>query len=284
MSGDALRGATRGRRRHASTWLITYADLMTLLVCFFVMIVSFSIQDETKMQVVAGSIREAFGVTRERRYAGDVSLNGAPETRQPGAVVPAKTPTGQGLTESLAAAPAAGADGRRSAFDEAAADRRRFEAVKEQLEHAILMRPIARDANDAITINLTEKGLQVLLVDTEGRAMFAPGGAEPTPEAAALLEETARALKPLANRLFIDAHADASGAGAYSPFDLTAARANAARQIMERAGLSADRIAGVTGRGDASPLYPEDPLAPGNRRIEITLEPAAPLLPDNRPL
>lgn len=273
----------RGRRRASGTWLITYADLMTLLVCFFVLIVSFSIQDAAKMQVVAGSIREAFGVTQERRYAGDVALEGVPETRQPGAIVPTATPSGQALAETLSARPAAGKDGNRGAFEAAAADRRRFEAVKEKLERAILTRPIAKDANDAITINLTDNGLQVLLVDTAGRAMFQPGSAEPTEAARALIEETARALKPLANRLFIDAHADATGTGAYSPFDLTAARANAARRIMESAGISRNRIAGVAGKGDAFPLYPEDPYAAGNRRIEITLEPAAPLLPADRP-
>lgn len=275
---------SRGRVRKSGAWIITYADLMTLLVCFFVLIVSFSIQDKAKMQVVAGSIREAFGVTEVRRYAGDVRLEGAPEARQPSSVTPVAAPSGQGLAETLSAKPAAGMNGAKGAYENAKSDRRRFEAVREKLEHAILMRPIAREANDAITINLTETGLQVLIVDSEGRAMFAPGAAEPTAQAKALLEETARALTPLANRIFIDAHADASGAGAYSPFDLTAARANAARRVMERAGFPASRVAGVAGRGDAFPLYPENPYAPGNRRIEITLEPAAPLLPDKRPL
>jgi len=275
--------ARRGKGRQAA-WLITFADLMTLLVTFFVMIVSFSIQDQTKMQVVAGSIREAFGVARERRYAGEVRLDGLPDPRQPGAIIPSTSPTGETIADTLAARPAAGMDGKRGAFDAAAVDRRSYEAARERLEHAILMRPIAKDANDAITINLTESGLQVLMVDTEGRPMFEPGDAEPTPLAAALLDETARALKPLANRVFIEAHADATGSGAYSPFDLTAARANSARRIMERAGLPAERIAGVTGRGDAAPLYPENPYAPGNRRIEIILEPAAPLLPEDRPL
>lgn len=257
---------------------------MTLLVTFFVMMVSFSVHDKVKMQVVAGSIREAFGVTAERRFAGDVKLDGVPEARQPGSIVPSATPSGQGLAETLSARPAAGMEGAHGAYDQAADDRKRFAAVKEKLEHAILMRPIAKDANDAITINLTESGLQVLIVDTAGRAMFAPGAAEPTAEAKALIEETARALKPLANRIFIDAHADASGAGAYSPFDLTAERANAARRIMETAGFPANRIAGVSGKGEAFPLYPENPFAAGNRRIEITLEPAAPLLPEDRPL
>lgn len=272
-----------GRKRLSGTWLITYADLMTLLVTFFVMIVSFSVHDKVKMQVVAGSIREAFGVTEERRFAGDVKLDGVPQTRQPGSIKPSATPTGQGLTETLSARPASGMEGAHGAYEQAAEDRRRFEAVREKLEHAILMRPIAKDANDAVTINLTESGLQVLIVDTDGRAMFESGAAEPTPQAKALLEETARALKPLANRIFIDAHADASGAGAYSPFDLTAARANAARRAMEAAGFPSDRIAGVSGKGEAFPLYPENPYAAGNRRIEITLEPAAPLLPADRP-
>lgn len=274
---------SRGRARRSGTWLITYADLMTLLVTFFVMIVSFSVHDKVKMQVVAGSIREAFGVTQERRFAGDVQLEGVPEARQPGAILPVAKPSGEGLTQTLSAKPAAGMDGAKGAYDRADADRRRFEAVREKIEHAILMRPIAKDANDAVTINLTEAGLQVLIVDTEGRAMFAPGGVEPTAQARALLEETARALKPLANRIFIEAHADATGSGAYSPFDLTAARANAARRVMEAAGFPANRIAGVTAKGDAFPLYPENPFAAGNRRIEITLEPAAPLLPDERP-
>jgi len=276
--------AARGKRRVSGAWLITYADLMTLLVTFFVLIISFSVHDTVKMQVVAGSIREAFGVTKERRFAGDASLEGVPETRQPGAILPAGKPSGQGLAETLAARPAAGMDGANGAYDAAAADRRRYEATKQKLEQAILLSPIAKDANDAVTINLTEAGLQVLIVDTAGAAMFAPGDAEPTAAARALIAETARAVKPLANRILIEAHADALGAGAYSPFELTAARANAARRIMEAAGLPADRIAGVSGRGEAFPLFPENPFAAGNRRIEITLEPAAPLLPADRPL
>lgn len=278
-----MRAAVSNRRRNAA-WIITYADLMTLLVCFFVLIVSFSVQDQTKLQVVTGSIREAFGVTKERRYAGDVDLTGAPEARQPASIVESLAPSGMAIGETLSARPASGAEGARGNFEFAPADQRRFEAAKERLEHAILLNPVTRGLDDAVTINLTDDGLQVVIVDRDGRAMFAPGGAEPTALASALLAETARALAPLPNRLYIEAHADASGAGSYAPFELTADRANAARRVMEAAGLPADRIAGVTGKGEAFPLYPEDPFAAGNRRIEITLEAAAPLLPEKRPL
>ncbi|MCA8888190.1 MAG: flagellar motor protein MotB [Parvularculaceae bacterium] len=278
-----LRQLRRGKRISGS-WLITYADLMTLLVCFFVLIVSFSIQDQAKMEVVAGSIRDAFGTAEERRYAGDVKLKGVPDERQPGNLIETREPSGAGLSDKLAATPAAGSTGRNADADRADAARRPYIAARKKLEQAILMNPITKDANDAVTINLTEAGLQVMLVDTNGRAMFATGAAEPTPEARALLVEIAKALKPLANRITIDAHADASGAGRYSPFDLTANRANAARRVLEGAGFPTDRIAAVSAHGDADPLYPEDPFAAGNRRIEITLEAAAPLLPADAPL
>ena len=277
-------GVRIGRGRPPAAWLVTYADLMTILVCFFVLIISYSIQDQVKMEVVAGSIREAFGVAEERRYAGEVKFKGAPDQRQPGNVKPSVNPTGEALTETLTAAPQRGAEGLRASVDQGAAARRPFIAAKERLENAILQHPILRDASEAITINLTEEGFQVLLVDTVGRPMFAPGAVEPTAEAVGLLEETARAIRPLANRITIEAHADALGSGEYSAFDLTADRANAARRAMTNAGFPSSRIAGVVGRGEANPLYPEDPFAPGNRRIEIVLEPVAPLLPEGGPL
>lgn len=270
--------------RPAGGWLITYADLMTILVCFFVLIISFSIQDQVKLEVVAGSMRDAFGVAEERRYAGDRKLKGTPEQRQPGNVRPTPLPSANSLDETLSARPAAGAEGVRGAFETANADRRRYQDAKETLEKAILTHPLLRDSAKSIMVSLVDDGMQIVIVDTDGRAMFAPGAAEPSPRAEALLREVAIALTPLPNRIAIEGHADATGSGSYSPFELTAARANAARRVLEQAGFPASRIAGVSGRGEANPLYPENPYAPANRRIEIVLEKAAPLLPEDRRL
>lgn len=264
-------------------WLITYADLMTILVCFFVLIISYSIQDQVKLEVVAGSMREAFGIAEKRRYAGDFTLEGTPEKRQPGNIRPSENPSAGAITETLTARPAAGSFGDDGAHEAANADNnRRLREAKDALEDAILTHPLLKDAAEAIQINLVEDGLQIVMVDTAGAPMFAVGETEPTARARALLEQTARIINPLSNRITIEGHADATGAG--SPFELTAARANAARRILEGTGFPEDRIAGVVGRGAARPLYPEDPYAEGNRRIEITLEPAAPLLPPDRSL
>lgn len=64
-------------------WFVTFADLMGLLVAFFVMLVAFSTQDQQKLQIVAGSMREAFGVQTETRYSGIIDVDGKPNRTKP---------------------------------------------------------------------------------------------------------------------------------------------------------------------------------------------------------
>src|ERR1700688_3011763 len=59
-------------------WFVTFADLMGLLVAFFVMLVAFSTQDQVKLQIVAGSMRDAFGVQERVRYSGVIEVPGLP--------------------------------------------------------------------------------------------------------------------------------------------------------------------------------------------------------------
>src|SRR5437773_10270689 len=59
-------------------WFVTFADLMGLLVSFFVMLVAFSTQDQVKLQIVAGSMRDAFGVQDRVRYSGIIEMPGLP--------------------------------------------------------------------------------------------------------------------------------------------------------------------------------------------------------------
>lgn len=66
----------------APAWMVTFADLMSLLVCFFVLIISFSVQDEQKLQVVAGSVRDAFGVSRDWQARALVEIDGRPNVRK----------------------------------------------------------------------------------------------------------------------------------------------------------------------------------------------------------
>jgi chemotaxis protein MotB len=69
------------KKRHAAHghgWFVTFADLMALLMSFFVMVAAYSTQDQKKLQLVAGSMRDAFGVARESRFAGIIEQDGLP--------------------------------------------------------------------------------------------------------------------------------------------------------------------------------------------------------------
>jgi len=270
------------RARRGGSWLVTYADLMTILVCFFVLIVSFSIQDQVKLEVVAGSMRDAFGVAEERRYAGDVKMIGTPDQLQPGNVRPSPTPTASAINETLTARPAAGTDGFNGAFAADSDNKRELDRAAARMMQAILTHPLLKDKSDSVRITMVDDGLQIVLIDDAGQAMFKAGSADLTPRARQLLGDITEYIIPLPNLVTVEGHADAQGSGQYSAFDLTVLRANNARKVLQDAGLSEDRIDAVAGRGSGEPLYVDDPYAAANRRIEILLKKAAPLLPPNR--
>ena len=113
--------------------------------------------------------------------------------------------------------------------------------------------------------------------------MFDEGSARPNDRAKVLLEAVAHVINQLPNRITIAGHTSASADGGKSGADwtLSSARADAARQVLQGAGVDADRIYQISGKAGSDPLYPDDPTLPGNRRITIVLLREAPVLPPN---
>ena len=126
-----------------------------------------------------------------------------------------------------------------------------------------------------------EMGLRIQLVDQEGRSMYEPGSARPNDRARLLLRAVAKVVNQLPNRVTISGHTSVNANGRYADGDwpLSAARANAAREIMQGAGVRGDRVYQVSGKANSDPLYPDDPMLAGNRRIAIVLLREKPVLP-----
>ena len=116
--------------------------------------------------------------------------------------------------------------------------------------------------------------------------MFNAGDAAPNDRARRLLVAISSVITQLPNRLTISGHTDGSAPGGRyaSNFELSSARANEARRILQAQGIPADRIYEVAGRADSEPLFADDPTLPGNRRIAITLLREAPPLPTDHDL
>ena len=127
-----------------------------------------------------------------------------------------------------------------------------------------------------------ENGLNIEIVDQDGRSMFPDGAKEPYERTRRLIQKLAAPLKAMPNRISITGHTAASRSPprpGYGPWELSADRANAVRQILEDEGLPASHMFMVAGKADSQPLFPDDPYIAANRRVTITLMREAPPLP-----
>jgi chemotaxis protein MotB len=257
-------------------WFVTFADLMGLMMSFFVMLVAFSTQHQQKLKIVAGSMRDAFGV-QTSRYAGLIESDGLPtrpRLKNTDHIQPedaSNTPTPDQQERSRVA-------GAKLTID------REFALASASLRQALQDMPELTEISKHIMFEETKQGLNLEIVDQDGRSMFADGSKEPYERTRRLIEKLAVPLKQTPLRVAIAGHT-ASGfvptRSDYGPFDLSADRANAVRQILQREGLPAAHIYAVSGKADTQPLFPDDPSLSANRRVTITLMREDPPLPPN---
>ncbi len=256
-------------------WFVTFADLMGLMMSFFVMLVAFSTMDNNKLKIVAGSMRDAFGVQSEARYSGIIESDGLPtrpKLKNLDHIPPeeaSNTPTPDDHERSVAA-------GARLKID------REFALASASLRQALQDMPELTEISKHIMFEETSQGLNLEIVDQDGRSMFADGSKVPYERTRRLIEKLAVPLKATPLRISIIGHTAAGFVPArsdYGAFDLSADRANAVRQILEREGLPAAHIFAVSGKADSQPLFPDDPSLSANRRVTITLMREDPPLP-----
>ncbi len=261
-------------------WFVTFADLMALLMAFFVMLVAFSSQDQQKLKIVAGSMREAFGVQAEARYSGVIESDGLPTRAKlkNNAHIPpeeaSNTPTPDDKNRQRT-------QGIKLKVD------REFALASASLRQALQDMPELTEISKHIMFEETKQGLNLEIVDQDGRSMFPDGSKVPFDRTRRLIQKLAAPLKATPLRLSIVGHTAAGfvpSRSDYGAFDLSADRANAVRQILEREGLPASHIFSVSGKADTQPLFPDDPTLAANRRVTITLmREDPPLPPDLKP-
>jgi len=265
-------------------WLVTFADLMSILVCFFVLLISFSIQDKQKLQVVAGSMREAFGIKYVARKAGMIEREGSPARDYVRSVSPIMRDNDSDFAaERHDERRKQGPEANTHDIEKTDIERpRQFALAAASLRQAWRELPEINELSDNLMVEETPQGLQIQLVDQEGRSMFPSGSPEPYERTRAILAKMAPVLKSLPNRIAITGHTDASrlyDKPGYALWDLSADRAKMARRILAANGVPHDRFYAVTGRADSEPLFPEDPFLASNRRVSILIMQEAPPLP-----
>jgi chemotaxis protein MotB len=256
-------------------WFVTFADLMGLMMSFFVMLVAFSTMDNNKLKIVAGSMREAFGVQTQARYSGIIETDGIP-TR------PKIKNTAHISPEEASNTPSPDVQEREHVNGAKLKIDREFALASASLRQALQDMPELTEISKHIMFEETQQGLNLEIVDQDGRSMFADGSKVPYERTRRLIEKLAIPLKQTPLRVQITGHTAAGFVpqrSDYGAFDLSADRANVVRQILEREGLPAAHIFAVSGKADSQPLFPDDPSLSANRRVTITLMREDPALP-----
>ncbi len=235
---------------HGGAWKVAYADFVTAMMAFFLVMWLVGQSKEVK-SAVAGYFRDP-GIFDQARSDGPIA--GGDLKLNPDAAPPSDPVDGNGLAE-----------GERAALEETA------RRIKQRLADTPELRSLGRQ----IEIQITRDGLRIELVDAEQQTFFASGSAALAAGTEKVLELIARELGALKNSIVIEGHTDSRPYAAtdlYSNWELSADRANAARRVMERAGLHAGQVRGVRGYADRQLRVADQPLEARNRRVSVIVE------------
>ena len=282
-----------GGGHHGGAWKVAYADFVTAMMAFFLLMWLINttspqqkrgIADYFAPASVSQSTSGSGGILSGTALGDDGSKsNGSQSVVEQ--LAPESPPnvkeTGQSSNKSGSDLDTASEDALKAALEKR--EEAAFESAAESLKQAMQQMPELAELSKQVLIDQTPEGLRIQLVDQEGRSMFDPGSAKPNDRAKILLRAVAKIAQRLPNRITISGNTSANSDGSKSQGDwtLSSARADAARQLMQGAGINPDRIYQVSGKAASDPLFPDDPTLPGNRRIAIVLLRESPVVPPN---
>jgi chemotaxis protein MotB len=283
-----------GAGHHGGAWKVAYADFVTAMMAFFLLMWLINTTDPEQKRGIAEYFAPA---SVSDSTSGSGGLLGGTALGQDGS----KSAGSMSVTEQLApqappdAPPDSGSSPNvASASDEALKaevarrEAEEFQSAAESLRQAMQRMPELAELSKQMIIDQTPEGLRIQLVDQEGRSMFEQNSARPNARAQVLLRAVASVINRLPNRISISGHTSAvAGSGrasVASDWPLSSNRADSSRAILQQAGVDPDRIYSVAGKAGSDPLYPDDPSLAGNRRIAIVLLREAPVLPTDTSL
>lgn len=259
-----------GHAAHGGAWKIAYADFMTAMMAFFLLMWLLGSTAKGELQGIA----EYFSSPLK------VAMAGGDGAGNSSSVIPGG---GTDLTKVHGQVKRSDSDldkQRRASIEAARAERARQDAARiktlqSKIDAMITENPRLNEYKSQIRIDVTPDGLQIQIVDNQNRPMFDSGSALVKPYMRDILREIGTALGGVENRISLAGHTDAAPYGnsdkGYSNWELSADRANASRRELVSAGMPDAKLGRVVGLAASDLLDPDNPRAPANRRITITV-------------
>ena len=273
MAGDdktkpiVIKRIKKGGGAHGGAWKIAYADFITALMAFFLLMWLLGSTTNAQLQ----------GIAQWFKNPEQVSLMGGPGSGSSNSILPGG---GSNLNKTVGEVQR-GQKRQVMASNETPVnraeriDQHNLEQLQKALDAQIASKPALAAFRKQLLINITPEGLRIQVVDSAKRSMFPNGSTILEPYAHAIFQAIAPTLNELPNEISITGHTDAlrylnDGKG-YSNYNLSAGRANAVRQILVQSGLDESKILRVVGMGSAVLYVPKEPNSPLNRRVSIVV-------------
>ena len=246
-----------GHGHHGGAWKVAYADFVTAMMAFFLLLWLLSSTSEDTKKGLADYFDQRIPIMR---------TSGGGESAFKGDSLIAK----QDLAQSGPETPVAASE---TASEAAQVETRALREIENAFKALSGESEAADSLLSHIRTRLTPEGLVIELFEKEGEPLFDAGGARPTPTLEALVSVVASVAQLVTNDVAVTGHTDGRpipGGPPDAAWPLSSDRAHAARRLLGAAGLPADRVASVAGRASSQPLT-DDPNDPRNGRLEITL-------------
>jgi chemotaxis protein MotB len=259
-----------GHAAHGGAWKIAYADFVTAMMAFFLLMWLLGSTSEgdkkglsdyfsapLKVSMLGGS---GAGASNSILPGGGADLTQkAGQSRQGSGTDPIKKKM---ATEAMKA-------------ELAKQDAKKLASLSAKISAVIASNAKLAEFKSQIRLDSTPDGLQIQIIDDQKRPMFDSGSATVKPYMRDILREIGAALNGVENKISLDGHTDrapySNAARGYSNWELSSDRANASRRELVAAGMPDDKLARVVGLASSSLLDAQDPLSPTNRRISITV-------------
>lgn len=263
---------------HGGAWKIAYADFVTAMMAFFMLMWILGATDENQRRGIADYFTPT--IIQMKNSGGSNGIMGGRALESEEGVAPKAAMSGR-----RPAAITGGGGMRAEASKDAAApkpvDTKAQRAEEEQLR-ALEKRLAARIAGDPTLKGLkgqirfvrVKDGLRIDFVERADFAMFGVGNAHFSPAAAMMVKTVATAVAETPNRLTVRGHTDSLAygtRGGANNWTLSTLRADATRQALSAAGVEENRFRRIEGVADTDPYNPQDHTDPRNRRISVTL-------------
>ncbi|MGQ3053374.1 MAG: flagellar motor protein MotB [Roseateles sp.] len=256
-----------GHAVHGGAWKIAYADFVTAMMAFFLLMWLLGSTTEGDKKGIAEFFQSPLRVSM---LGGSGSGDSSSVVRGGGKDLTRET--GQ-VKEGESAARRASYTLRALKEEQRKAEKSRLEQLKTKVEEVLADNPKLASLGGQIRLDMTKEGLRIQIVDEGNRPMFDSGSAVVKPYMRELLRELGSVLTEVPNRLTVEGHTDAQpfsgGSAGYSNWELSADRANASRRELVAGGLSEARMLRVQGLAASKLLDAKDPNGALNRRISI---------------